>query len=147
VNYGGVTAGGLGSRTAARNERRDESKALPKQTHPDRKCGVGIQRKGTMNYWKDVVSESLEANGVDFTTEQLDAIASDMKSAHGMYGEASGAMCIPNPIELENTRLKKLVKNMEDETKCPRCGKVMYVKWLATRNAQRCPGCFLEVTL
>lgn len=57
-------------------------------------------------YWRVCVEESLGNIGIDFTDEQLNQIAKDMKMAASMESEATGSCYIPHPLEAEVRTLK-----------------------------------------
>jgi len=74
-----------------------------------------------MDYWKECVAEALEDAGITASDEQIDTVASWVEGAHDNYGMAFGHDCIPNPVTLENERLKKEIKKERDKIICPEC--------------------------
>jgi hypothetical protein len=63
-----------------------------------------------MNYWLEALECSLdEAGCIDaLTKEQREKVADDLQRAHEMHAEATGELCIPNPVrsELQETLRK-----------------------------------------
>jgi len=64
-------------------------------------------------YWRIAVEESLAEVGIEATSEQIDAIAEDMRTCQEMEYEASGRSQIPNPLQAEVDRQKSYRKDDE----------------------------------
>lgn len=77
-----------------------------------------------MNYWLEALNSSLDehAPNLVLSDAQREAIAKDLELAEQMHFEASGADHIPNPVELENERLKSRLKWEQELITCPQCG-------------------------
>lgn len=73
------------------------------------------------DYWKDAVGEALDDAQVQATSEQIDTIAGWMQSAYDNYGMAHGHDCIPNPLQTENDRLSKRLKEEQEKVFCLEC--------------------------
>ena len=73
------------------------------------------------DYWYECIACSLEEAGVTATPEQVRMIADDVKVSHENYGMAHGHDCIPNPLRLENERLKREVAREREKRICTTC--------------------------
>jgi rRNA-processing protein FCF1 len=67
-----------------------------------------------LDYWTEVLGISLDENGVILTKEQRIAIAKDLMRAAEMESEASGALCIPNPLKAE---LDEVARNYKEDVR------------------------------
>lgn len=74
-----------------------------------------------MNYWQECIGCAFDEAGLSASEEQIKSIAKNVEFAHNMYGEAHGYEHIPNPIQLENDKLKKKLKFEEEKITCPEC--------------------------
>lgn len=73
------------------------------------------------DYWEECISEACEDAGLTVTQEQVDTIASWVEGAHDNYGMAHGYDAIPNPLVLENERLKREFDLEKSKITCPEC--------------------------
>ena len=99
-----------------------------------------------MNYWKEAVECALEDAGLPATAEQIDTISKAIQISHDQYGMAYGYDCIPNPIELENKRLKKELEREKLMVMCRECngrGSITENAWNACgrSSTSRCDKC------
>lgn len=74
-----------------------------------------------MNYWEECISIAAEECGLDITKEQIEFIAGSVESGHENYGMAYGSYCIPNPLQIENDKLKTELKKEKDKVICSEC--------------------------
>lgn len=74
-----------------------------------------------MDYWKECVFEALLDVGLDATDTQIEIIARAVEGAHENYGMAFGYDAIPNPLLIENDRLKREIKIERDKVLCTEC--------------------------
>lgn len=73
------------------------------------------------SYWLDCIEAAFDAAGIVATPEQMANVASDVEMSHDMYGQAHGYDCIPDPLQLENDRLRKQLKLEQSKIICPTC--------------------------
>jgi len=95
------------------------------------------------NYWEECISEAFEEAKLKATPEQIDIVASWVEGAHENYGMAHGHDCIPNPLQLENEKLKKELKKEQDKTVCKACnGRGRIISNFGTRSSDsQCDKC------
>jgi hypothetical protein len=74
-----------------------------------------------MNYWEECISLALDEVGIVATQDQIKTIAGFVEGGHENYGMAHGHDCIPNPVELENSRLSKALQIEKDKIICEEC--------------------------
>lgn len=74
-----------------------------------------------MDYWQECIAEAFEDAGIQATQEQIDTVANWVEGAHENYGMAHGHDAIPNPLVLENEKLRRQMKEEEDKIICPEC--------------------------
>jgi len=74
-----------------------------------------------MNYWLECIKEAFEDCGIEATDEQIEVVADWVEGAHENYGLATGRDCIPNPIKLENERLKTELEKERNKRVCREC--------------------------
>lgn len=72
-------------------------------------------------YWDECISEACEDAGVKATAEQVGIIASWVQGAHENYGMAYGHDCIGNPLDDENKRLKRELRDEREKQICKEC--------------------------
>ena len=72
-------------------------------------------------YWKDVFSELIDSLDLTASDDFLDRAAGDLALAHEMYSESTGELSIPNPLRLENQRLKEQLEKERNKQVCPDC--------------------------
>jgi len=68
-----------------------------------------------MNYWEVCIEEAFCEAGIAATKEQINLVTEWVEGAHENYGMATGADCIPNPMESEVNELKRKLRNQNDE--------------------------------
>lgn len=73
------------------------------------------------SYWIDSIEAALDAAGIVATQKQIEQIAGDVETSHELYGQAHGYECIPNPIQEENTKLKRQLEQEQRKVVCPEC--------------------------
>jgi hypothetical protein len=75
-----------------------------------------------MKYWEEAFCAALEDAGLPLPTDQqIKQAASVLEGAHENYGMAHGYDCIPNPVQTENDRLSKLLKDEREKVHCREC--------------------------
>jgi hypothetical protein len=74
-----------------------------------------------MDYWKECIESALEDAGLPYTPTQLESVANDVRIAHEQYGMAYGHDAIPNPVKLENEKLKKELDSERNKRICHVC--------------------------
>lgn len=74
-----------------------------------------------MNYWEECLSEAFDDTGIIATKKQIDTVASWVEGAHENYGMAHGYDHIPNPLILENEKLRKNLDIERRKEICPNC--------------------------
>jgi hypothetical protein len=74
-----------------------------------------------MDYWAECIAEAFEDAGIEAHQEQVDIVVSWVEGAHENYGLATGHDCIPNPLALENDRLRKELKDEHEKVTCSTC--------------------------
>lgn len=73
------------------------------------------------DYWKECLTEAFDEVGITATEEQVAEVASWVAGAHENYGMAHGHDCIPNPLQQENERLAKALKEEQSKSFCKEC--------------------------
>lgn len=76
----------------------------------------------TAKYWRICVEDGLCDSGIVATEEQIGRLTEWVADAHDMYGEATGAYLIPNPLKEENARLSHLLDVERRKKDCGPCG-------------------------
>jgi len=66
-----------------------------------------------MNYWKACIEESFCDAGITATEEQINLVIDWVEGAHENIGMATGAECIPNPMESEVNEYKRKLEKLE----------------------------------
>lgn len=74
-----------------------------------------------MNYWEECIRVALDEVGIEATEQQIIDIAECVEGGYENYGLATGKEFIPNPVELENKRLKFKLKLEEEKIHCSEC--------------------------
>ena len=74
-----------------------------------------------MEYWKECLSEAFDEVGIVATDEQITKVANDIEISHQNYGMAYGHDAIPNPLQTENDKIKKDLKDERDKVICEVC--------------------------
>ena len=74
-----------------------------------------------MDYWIECISEALDEAGITATDDQICLVALWAEGAHDQYSMAYGHDCIPNPVKLENEKLKKELKIEQEKILCKEC--------------------------
>lgn len=77
---------------------------------------------GVMAYWRECIEAAFGDAGIAATEEQISEVVSFVENAHENYGMAHGYDCIPNPIRLDNDRLKKELIAEREKVICKECG-------------------------
>lgn len=75
------------------------------------------------DYWHEAVSCALDEMGrlKDFTADELKEFGEAMRRAAEMESESTGRIYIPNPLETENTELKRKLAREESKVGCLEC--------------------------
>ena len=96
-----------------------------------------------MDYWLECIKEAFEDAKIIATEEQIGNVAGWAESGHENYSMAHGHDCIPNPLETENTDLKRKLKKEQGKTICPECkGKGSFMTYGGTfQSSSRCMNC------
>lgn len=76
-----------------------------------------------MNYWLEALDSSLDEHcpSVELTPALREAIANDLRIAHEMYGEATGTLCIPNPLKADLEATTRALKAEREKVHCREC--------------------------
>lgn len=99
-----------------------------------------------MRYWKECIESALDEAGMVATPTQVESITKCVEISHDQYGMAFGYDCIPNPIMLENERLKKELEIERDKIPCKSCkgnGSITE-NWGTRSSMSRCDRCHGE---
>jgi len=96
-----------------------------------------------MNYWGECIKEAFEDSKIIATEEQIRNVVGWVEGAHENYSIANGHDCIPNPVNLENEKLKAELKKEQEKTICPECkGKGRIISYGGTyRFDSGCSNC------
>jgi len=96
-----------------------------------------------MRYWKESIEAALDEACLTATPAQIETIVKCVEISHDQYGMAFGHDCIPNPVVLENDRLKKALKIEQDKVGCKTCnGRGSITENFGTRSStSRCDRC------
>lgn len=73
------------------------------------------------NYWKICIEDGLCEVGISATEEQILELSEFVERAHENYDLYTGADCIPNPLELENQKLTKMLEEEREKVHCHKC--------------------------
>lgn len=94
-------------------------------------------------YWIDCIEAAFEEANITATKEQILQVAGDVETSHELYGQAHGYDCIPNPIQLENERLKRELDKEQRKRICKECkGKgYIVVDYGIRSSSSRCSKC------
>lgn len=71
--------------------------------------------QSTTEYWREAVGQSADENGIVLTTEQINAIAADMESAHENYGMAFYSPPPSDRISVIESECAAKIKRIESE--------------------------------
>lgn len=74
-----------------------------------------------MNYWKECVESAFDEAGLLATQKQIESISECVRLSHENYGLYTGEECIPNPLEIENKRLRRELRIESDKVTCSTC--------------------------
>jgi DnaJ-class molecular chaperone len=85
----------------------------------------------------------MEEANIEATQEQVAIIADVVRGAHENYGMAHGYDCAPNPLKLENERLRRELEAEQQMQTCPDCaGTGTTITYGHSHNAvSRCDSC------
>lgn len=73
------------------------------------------------NYWKECINEAFEDAGIAATKEQTDIVISWVEGAYDNRSMAFGYDAIPNPIKIENDKLKLELEKERKKQICKEC--------------------------
>lgn len=99
-----------------------------------------------MNYWEEVLCEALDSMGIPIPSDETLRLGSKtIESGHECFGSMHGHECIPNPISLDNERLRKKLEIEISKVGCKECGgsgRLEYMSGPLACNSQcdRCAG-------
>jgi hypothetical protein len=83
-----------------------------------------------MNYWEEAFCAALEDIGLELPANELIVKAGKiLEGAHESYGMAYGYDCIPNPLVIENEKLRNELIKEREMTICKVCNGD---KWLTS---------------
>lgn len=74
-----------------------------------------------MDYWLECVKEAFEDANITATDEQIDTVVSWVEGAYENEGLARGIEAIPNPLQLENSNLKRQLERERNKQVCAYC--------------------------
>ena len=75
----------------------------------------------SMDYWEECISEAFDDAAITASKDQIGIVASWVEGAHENYGMARGYDCIPNPLKLENDKLRRDLEAERRKEPCPIC--------------------------
>jgi len=98
-----------------------------------------------MDYWKECIAEAFDDAGIVATQDQIGTVAYWVEGAHENYGMAFGHGCIPNPLVIENDKLKNDIRKEREMVICRECDGTGEDVWCgpvhsATSECSRCRG-------
>lgn len=74
-----------------------------------------------MDYWEECISAAFDDVGIEATEEQIKNVAFWVEGAHENYGMAHGHDCIPNPLKVENDKLRTELTKEREKVTCEVC--------------------------
>jgi len=94
-------------------------------------------------YWKDCIGEIFDEYDISLPDNKLDSIAKDLAISSEMKSTYMGYDCIPDPLRLENEKLKKDLDRERGRTICDDCkGKGGEMSYMGTfQSFDRCSKC------
>jgi hypothetical protein len=69
----------------------------------------------------DCIEAAFDEVGIVATSDQMKHVASSVEMGYEMYGQAHGYDCIPNPVLLENEKLKEELDTERRKIVCVEC--------------------------